>query len=733
MRFLRVFDSLKIVRTMFVAIACMLMLCTAHAATLPAGYTELEYLESTGEQYIELSFGFDPTDMIRAKFAIQGRANDKYIVAPNVWNSNNNRFGMGVHLAYYAIGYGNQQTSTTILQPSINNNDQFHEWFYSGYVFSIPELNTSKDVSNITFGTTTSNIRLFYGYQGGTAGKISYYKHIKANGTGVELIPVRRDSDGVLGMYDLADANPATAFYTNAGTGTFIAGEYKIKIATTKYNEAEFAPVQTNLETARTVINNLITQMQTNAVNVSKLAVEKQTRPNADCPAGKNCLLVMDPTGAENWYEIAGADAVQSSLNVPDYFSFTTTTLNAGDSRSFSLTPSGTFTVDWGDGSEPQVIERTNTEQTRYEHIYENAGEKTVKITGRATGYSSEGSRVFTLPSRVISIDGSLGAIFPTLGTGPELQPSFSGLFYNFTGISSIPEHLFDGVYGPGIPNMFRQTFRKTNITEIPAGVAKVFGGITGAAPGMFERTFYETPITSIPAGLFDGVTGAADSMFNNTFANTQITSIPAGLFDGVSGSAVNMFNNTFSRTQITSIPAGLFRGVTGAAESMFDSTFAYTPITSIPPHLFDGVTSAAANMFYHTFDNTSITSIPAGLFSGVTGAADSMFISTFGHTLITSIPAGLFSGVTSAASTMFAFTFASCPNLTGYIPESVFASLIQNNNPNTNYFMISMFYNSTGLATTCPDGTTEVSTPYKSAYWETGNGNYAVMCRPND
>ena len=27
---------------------------------------------------------------------------------------------------------------------------------------------------------------------------------------------------------------------------------------------------------------------------------------------------------------------------------------------------------------------------------------------------------------------------------------------------------------------------------------------------------------------------------------------------------------------------------------------------------------------------------------------------------------------------------------------------------------------------------TTEVQTPYKSAYWSTGNGNYAVMCRPN-
>ena len=98
--------------------------------------------------------------------------------------------------------------------------------------------------------------------------KSKYYSYKVWNTSGdliQNFVPVRRDSDGVLGMYDLADSNQETAFHTNAGTGTFIAGEYKIKIATTKYNEAEFAPVQTNLNAARTTINNLITQMQTNA------------------------------------------------------------------------------------------------------------------------------------------------------------------------------------------------------------------------------------------------------------------------------------------------------------------------------------------------------------------------------------------------------------------------------------------------------------------------------------
>ena len=307
----------------------------------------------------------------------------------------------------------------------------------------------------------------------------------------------------------------------------------EIKIATTRYNEQQFTQVETDLDAARTVINDLITQMQTNAVNVSKLAVEKQTRPNADCPAGKNCLLVTDPNGAENWYEIVGADAVQSSSNVPDYFSFTTTPLNAGGSVGFSLTPSGTFTVDWGDGSVPQVIEHTNTTYETYSHSYSNAGPKTIKITGRATGYSTGGSGVLSFgnTSQIASIDGCLGAIFPTLGNANGQQPQFSS-----------------------------------------------------------------------------------------------------------------------------------------------------------------------------TFAGSKITSIPAGLFSGITGAAN-----------------GMFSG-----------TFSSCSNLTGYVPESTFAGLIQNNSPDANGFMGGIFSGATGMATTCPQNMTEVSTPYKSTYWSIGGGNYAVMCRPN-
>lgn len=64
-------------------------------------------------------------------------------------------------------------------------------------------------------------------------------------------------------------------------TSSFIAYQPCIKIATTKMNEVRATAVNERLDDVRDTINSLITQMQTNAVNVSNLAVEKQTRPNA--------------------------------------------------------------------------------------------------------------------------------------------------------------------------------------------------------------------------------------------------------------------------------------------------------------------------------------------------------------------------------------------------------------------------------------------------------------------
>ncbi len=86
--------------------------------------------------------------------------------------------------------------------------------------------------------------------------------------------------------------------------------ETPIKIATTKYNESAFGPLNTALANAISVVDSVVSNTITQAGRIATLQAQKQTRPNdiADdnekCPAGKKCLLVEDASGVPHWYAI---------------------------------------------------------------------------------------------------------------------------------------------------------------------------------------------------------------------------------------------------------------------------------------------------------------------------------------------------------------------------------------------------------------------------------------------
>ena len=123
--------------------------------SLPPTLQHVEYLKSTGTQYIDLDFGFDPTDEIETRFSIDIKHwTDKSIVSPSNWNTNDNRFAMGVHggtaglgAGYYTVGYGHNTTSNTRLLPEVLNDGEFHDWRYKDYTFSITDVYSSRNVS----------------------------------------------------------------------------------------------------------------------------------------------------------------------------------------------------------------------------------------------------------------------------------------------------------------------------------------------------------------------------------------------------------------------------------------------------------------------------------------------------------------------------------------------------------------------------------------------------------
>ena len=307
----------------------------------------------------------------------------------------------------------------------------------------------------------------------------------------------------------------------------------------------------------------------------------------------------------------------------------------------FNISAQGTFYVDCGDGGtlsgtgvSGKTITRTDTTEATYTCTYQYDVYDQIRFGGMATGYNT--TNVSTIrfnenPNVIEAISGSLGAIFPTIGTS---QPRFISTFegcgdwnIDFT----IPEELFTGIVGAPVSNMFYRTFANSLLYDsIPEGL---FSGISGApAESMFAMTFsgchYLTG--SIPEGLFSGISGApAESMFARTFESCDglTGSIPAGLFSGISGApAESMFLSTFSDCNglSGSIPENLFGNLSGeGAKLMFLGTFSFCSELSgyVPKNIFENITSTGTSGTNGMFEETNLyTECPCGSMSAETG-----------------------------------------------------------------------------------------------------------------
>ena len=404
---------------------------------------------------------------------------------------------------------------------------------------------------------------------------------------------------------------------------------------------------------------------------------------------------------------------------IPTKFTITTT----DDTTSFDvwLHAGGDFYLDCGNG-QTFVFQDLNPYNSYSEKCtYDTPGTQTIRLGGQATSYDPNrlpqpvlmfGSNDAT---KIKTISGSLGALFPTIDNG-ELgkNPMFGYLFYNATNLESIPTELFDGITGQPVPYMFEHTFQNcTKLTSIPTGL---FSGLNGTpTPDLFSYTFSDcSGLTgSIPSGLFGNLTGApASGMFSYTFSDCSglTGSIPSGLFGNLTGApASGMFNHTFSGCSglTGSIPSGLFGNLAGdVVDGMFDYTFRGC----------NGLTG----------------SIPSGLFGNLTGApVIGMFKGTFfGCSGLTGqIPNDLFGEITGERTTeIFWSTFENCTNLTGYVPTSIYSGLTGTSRPRGMFY--NTFYNCNNMLTqsdNCPTGTTKIETGYETNYW-----NNHIACKPN-
>ena len=475
------------------------------------------------------------------------------------------------------------------------------------------------------------------------------------------------------------------------------------------------------------------------------------------------CLLPICATGSAYAVDCASnefkyIDNNNNETCIENKFQITTT--NDTDKFVFSMSAKGQFYVDWGDGN-VEMINRTGTTMTEYSHDYASTNEYIIKFGGLATGYTKN-SDAYQLPHRsciffgsptendnvgvnntydkLAGISGSLGALFPTIGTVTAIatQPNFMYVFRGCSNLtSSIPENLFSGISGSTVAYMFTGTFfgcsglvntnidDQNNLGKKYAIPPNLFSGLSRvASPSVFLYTFRNcSGLTgTIPGSLFNMqfATDGMGSVFHTTFYGCSgLTGpIPANLFANVSGKVGSyFFYQTFngcknlSGTNIDdpdnpgmkyAIPPTLFSGITGAKAATnvgsFGGTFSScSGLTgTIPGDLFSGISSAPiSNMFYQTFSNCSglTGSIPENLFSGISGVpANNMFQQTFrGCSGLSgtdiddpdqpgykyAIPPTLFSGISGSPTTqMFYATFSGCSELSGTIPKNLFSGI---------------------------------------------------------
>lgn len=181
---------------------------------LPSGYHELEYIQSTGTQYIDT--GFKPNQDTRV------------IIDSEVLSTTTDGTCIfGARVSYNNTAFSSWSTTTQIYT-DYGSNYQFATFdCYKRFIIDKNKnVQTTNDVSITLASATFQSAQNAYIFAVNSSGP-KYYSTIKLyslklynNGTLIrDYIPCI-NSGGYIGLYDIVN----NMFYSNAGTGVFIAG-----------------------------------------------------------------------------------------------------------------------------------------------------------------------------------------------------------------------------------------------------------------------------------------------------------------------------------------------------------------------------------------------------------------------------------------------------------------------------------------------------------------------------
>ena len=235
---------------------------------LPDTYTQLQYVESDGSQYIDTTFIINTsTDTVDLVFELSGTTLYKWLFGEH---DNNARFGLGVgdgtnrrNVAYGATTY------------KVNDNLFYSQLHYFKADISGIYVDDNKIADYSSF-SSTSTLALFClnnnGFVNGISGKIQTYKHTRNNTALMDLVPVKRKSDDKVGFYDFA----TSTFIVSDSSTDLIAGpeivgdHYDSLLTSGSFANVAFSGSYLDLANTPTIptVNNATLTIQKNGTNV---------------------------------------------------------------------------------------------------------------------------------------------------------------------------------------------------------------------------------------------------------------------------------------------------------------------------------------------------------------------------------------------------------------------------------------------------------------------------------
>ena len=189
---------------------------------LPDIYQQVEYIESTGTQYIDTGIY---TNTTLSKFEIKLNISNKNVTAGvfgtrNYKSSDKSAINVFIRSGSLRLDW---LSGSSVPEVAITENIDYTISITRGLatinnINYTNEENTSVDARYPFYIGNLNNAGI--PYETGLSGKIYYSKLYNNNILVFDGVPCYRKSDNVIGMYDLV----TNTFFTNAGTGVFLKG-----------------------------------------------------------------------------------------------------------------------------------------------------------------------------------------------------------------------------------------------------------------------------------------------------------------------------------------------------------------------------------------------------------------------------------------------------------------------------------------------------------------------------